>query len=49
VYAAKFHTPYPARDFIGVKDLLFGNHFEVMGIAVRHAAEKKKMSGAATP
>jgi 2-iminobutanoate/2-iminopropanoate deaminase len=42
VYAPKFHTPYPARDFIGVKGLLFGNHFEVMGIAVRHAAENKK-------
>ena len=49
VYAAKFHTPYPARDFIGVKDLLFGNHFEVMGIAVRNAAEKKKLSGSPTP
>jgi 2-iminobutanoate/2-iminopropanoate deaminase len=42
VYAAKFKTPYPARDFIGIKELLFGNHFEVMGIAVRHAAENKK-------
>jgi enamine deaminase RidA (YjgF/YER057c/UK114 family) len=41
VYAAKFHAPYPARDFIGVKELLFGNHFEVTGIAVRHAGEKK--------
>ena len=49
VYAAKFHTPYPARDFIGVKDLLFGNHFEVMGIAVRQAAAKKKLSGPPTP
>ena len=48
VYAAKFHAPYPARDFIGVKELLFGNHFEVMGIAVRHAAEKKKVP-VATP
>jgi len=42
VYAAAFHAPYPARDFIGVKELLFGAHFEVMGIAVRHGAEKKK-------
>lgn len=42
-YSQSFLTkPYPARDFIGVKDLLFGAHFEVMGIAVRHAAEKKK-------
>jgi 2-iminobutanoate/2-iminopropanoate deaminase len=42
VYAAALHAPYPARDFIGVKDLLFGNHFEVMGIAVRNAARNKK-------
>jgi 2-iminobutanoate/2-iminopropanoate deaminase len=48
VYAARFRTPYPARDFIGVKDLLFGNHFEVMGIAVRHAAANKKQP-TATP
>ncbi len=47
VYTAKFHAPYPARDFIGVKDLLFGNHFEVMGIARRHAAENKKQPPAA--
>jgi len=32
-----------------VKELLFGNHFEVMGIAVRQAAQKKKLSGAPTP
>ena len=49
VYAAKFHTPYPARDFIGVKELLFGNHFEVMGIAVRQAAENKKQPASTTP
>jgi 2-iminobutanoate/2-iminopropanoate deaminase len=49
VYAAAFHAPYPARDFIGVKDLLFGNHFEVMGIAVRHAAQNKKQPVAAKP
>ncbi len=41
-YVSYFHKPYPARDFIGAKDLLFGAHFEVMGIAVRHAAENKK-------
>jgi hypothetical protein len=32
-----------------VKDLLFGNHFEAMGIAVRHAAQNKKQPAAATP
>jgi 2-iminobutanoate/2-iminopropanoate deaminase len=49
VYAASFHAPYPARDFIGVKDLLFGNHFEIMGIAVRHAAKDKKQPAALKP
>jgi 2-iminobutanoate/2-iminopropanoate deaminase len=49
VYAASFHAPYPARDFIGVKDLLFGNHFEVMGIAARHAAQNKKLPVATKP
>jgi 2-iminobutanoate/2-iminopropanoate deaminase len=41
-YASFFQKPYPARDFIGVKDLLFGAHFEVMGIAVRNAAQAKR-------
>jgi 2-iminobutanoate/2-iminopropanoate deaminase len=41
-YVSYFHKPYPARDFIGAKELLFGAHFEVMGIAVRHGAENKK-------
>jgi 2-iminobutanoate/2-iminopropanoate deaminase len=40
-YVSFFHQPYPARDFIGVKDLLFGAHFEVMGMAVHHAATSK--------
>jgi 2-iminobutanoate/2-iminopropanoate deaminase len=44
VYAAAFNKPYPARDFIGVKDLLFGAHFEVMGIAVRNAGQSKRQS-----
>jgi 2-iminobutanoate/2-iminopropanoate deaminase len=44
VYAASFNKPYPARDFIGVKDLLFGAHFEIMGIAVRNAAQSKRQS-----
>jgi 2-iminobutanoate/2-iminopropanoate deaminase len=41
-YGAFFKSPFPARDFIGVKDLLFGAHFEVMGIAVRNASLNKK-------
>jgi len=40
-YASTLKSPYPARDFIGVKDLLFGAHFEVMGIAVRNASQNK--------
>jgi len=43
-YVSFFQKPYPARDFIGVKELLFGAHFEVMGIAVRHAADGKKQA-----
>ncbi len=42
-YVSFFHKAYPARDFIGVKELLFGAHFEVMGIAVEHAATEKKL------
>ncbi len=42
-YVSFFHKPYPARDFIGAKDLLFGAHFEVMGIAVKHASQNKKL------
>jgi 2-iminobutanoate/2-iminopropanoate deaminase len=41
-YASTLKSPYPARDFIGVKDLLFGAHFEVMAIAVRNASQNKK-------
>jgi 2-iminobutanoate/2-iminopropanoate deaminase len=46
-YASAFKSPYPARDFIGVKDLLFGAHFEVMGIAVRNALQNKRQPLAA--
>jgi 2-iminobutanoate/2-iminopropanoate deaminase len=46
-YVTFFNKPYPARDFIGVKDLLFGAHFEVMGTAVRHAAAHKKQPAVA--
>jgi len=48
-YAPLFHRAYPARDFIGVKELLFGAHFEVMGVAVRHAGENKKSTDGAVP
>jgi 2-iminobutanoate/2-iminopropanoate deaminase len=41
-YASTLKSPYPARDFIGVKDLLFSAHFEVMGIAVRNASQNKR-------
>jgi len=44
-YVTFFHKPYPARDFIGVKDLLFGAHFEVMAIARKHASRTKKELG----
>lgn len=47
VYAPFFDKPFPARDFIGAKDLLFGAHFEVMGIAVKNAAQNKKQPTAA--
>ena len=40
-YRTFFKVPFPARDFIGVKDLLFGAHFEIMGIAVRNASLNK--------
>lgn len=42
VYSSYFSKPYPARAFIGVKDLLFGAHFEVMGLAVKNGAQQKK-------
>lgn len=41
VYSSYFSKPYPARAFVGVKELLFGAHFEVMGIAVRNGAQQK--------
>ena len=41
-YLTFFHKPYPAREFIGAQSLLFGAHYEVMGVAVRHASENKK-------
>lgn len=41
-YRDFFKSPFPARDFIGAKDLLFGAHFEIMGIAVRDASLNKR-------
>jgi len=46
-YVTFFRKPYPARDFIGVKNLLFGAHFEVMAIARKHASHNKKELSAA--
>jgi 2-iminobutanoate/2-iminopropanoate deaminase len=43
-YRDFFKGPFPARVFIGVNDLLFGAHFEIMGIAVRDASSKKRQN-----
>jgi 2-iminobutanoate/2-iminopropanoate deaminase len=40
VYRTFFHGHYPARAFIGVKDLVRGAHFEISGIAAMHGAGK---------
>lgn len=40
VYRTFFHGNYPARAFIGVKDLLLGAHFEISGIAVGSPTKK---------
>ena len=39
VYRGYFTHDFPARAFIGVKELLRGAHFEVMGIAIRPHAQ----------
>jgi 2-iminobutanoate/2-iminopropanoate deaminase len=44
VYRTYFHDQYPARAFIGVKDLLFGGHFEVSGVALLPPQQKKPKS-----
>ena len=41
VYRTYFKGHYPARAFIGVKQLLFGARYEVMGIAVRSGKQGK--------
>jgi 2-iminobutanoate/2-iminopropanoate deaminase len=38
VYRGYFGQHFPARAFLGVKELVRGAHFEVQGIAVRTAA-----------
>jgi 2-iminobutanoate/2-iminopropanoate deaminase len=35
VYRTYFKGPLPARAFVGTSQLLFGTHFEAMGIAVK--------------
>jgi 2-iminobutanoate/2-iminopropanoate deaminase len=40
VYRTFFHGNYPARAFIGVKDLVRGAHFEISGIATRPPSAK---------
>lgn len=35
VYRGYFPKGFPARAFIGAKDLVLGAHFEVLGVAVR--------------
>jgi 2-iminobutanoate/2-iminopropanoate deaminase len=42
VYLEFFTEPYPARAFIGIKDLLFARRFEVLGTAVKGAATGKR-------
>jgi 2-iminobutanoate/2-iminopropanoate deaminase len=38
IYRTFFDGPLPARAFLGSGPLLFGAHFEVMGIAVKSAS-----------
>ena len=40
VYRTFFHENYPARAFIGVKDLVRGAHFEISGIAAMPSSGK---------
>jgi enamine deaminase RidA (YjgF/YER057c/UK114 family) len=36
VYSTYFKSGFPARTFTGANNLLFGAHFELTGVAVRH-------------
>jgi 2-iminobutanoate/2-iminopropanoate deaminase len=38
VYRTYFRAPFPARAFIGSGPLLFGAHFEIQAIAIKHDA-----------
>ena len=40
VYRTYFHGKFPARAFIGVKNLVRGAHFEVSGIATKPKARR---------
>jgi len=37
VYKTYFHGDYPARAFVGTDKLLRNGHYEVLGIAIKHA------------
>jgi 2-iminobutanoate/2-iminopropanoate deaminase len=37
VYVTYFKQPFPSRAFIGVKELVLGAHFEIMGVAQKGA------------
>jgi len=41
VYRTYFHGPYPSRAFIGINKLVRGAHFEVAGVAVNPAKNRK--------
>ena len=41
VYRTYFHEHYPARAFIGINKLVRGAHFEVAGVAVNPAKNRK--------
>lgn len=42
VYLEFLTEPYPARAFIGIKDLLFARRFEILGTAIQGAAAGKR-------
>lgn len=42
VYRGYFKHGFPARAFIGTNALVRGAHFEVLGVAVRHAKGQRK-------
>jgi 2-iminobutanoate/2-iminopropanoate deaminase len=42
VYVQSFKQPFPARAFIGVKELVLGAHFEMMGVAQKGYGASKK-------